>query len=345
VKSADQNGRSAPTLEEVAALAGVSRATASRVINGAHRASPEAVAAVNEAIKKLDYVPNRAARALASRQTHAIALIVPEEADRFFGDPFFASIVGGITSRIQPTDYVLNLIIGASDMNRKTARYLAGGNVDGALVVSQHGSNALLEMLPENVPVVFGGQPLDDPNERAYYVDVDNVAGARTAVQHLVKLGRKRIATITGPMDMHASRDRLTGWQQVLSEAGLELLPIEHGDFTGGSGAAAMRRILEHTPDLDAVFVASDLMAAGAVTVLRERGFKVPDDVAVMGYDNSPVSVRGDIKLSTIAQPSAQMGREMVDMLLGLLGGKQPPARGRILETSLILRDSAPAAD
>lgn len=337
----EPGARSAPTLEEVAALAGVSRATASRVINGAKRASPEAVAAVNQAILQLDYVPNRAARALASRHTDAIALLVPEESDRFFGDPFFASIVGGITSRITPTDYVLNLIIGSTDPNRKTERYLAGGNVDGALVVSQHGANALLDLLPDTVPVVFGGQPLEDDHARAYYVDVDNVLGARTAVEHLVSLGRRRIATIAGPMDMHASQDRLEGWRQVLAEHGLEQLPFEQGDFTGGGGAAAMRRILERTPDLDALFAASDLMAVGAVAVLRERGYRIPQDVAVVGYDNSPVSVRGDLKLSTIAQPSAQMGREMVDMLLELLAGREPVAKSRILDTTLILRDSA----
>ncbi|MBC7724564.1 MAG: LacI family DNA-binding transcriptional regulator, partial [Burkholderiaceae bacterium] len=179
--------RAAPTLEAVAAAAGVSRSTVSRVVNGSPLVRPGVVDAVNAAIERLDYVPNRAARSLASRQTMAIALIVPEEAARFFGDPFFASIVQGITSALESSDYVLNLQLASrTSTSPKTKRYLLGGNVDGAIVVSHHSDNQFFSELEGTIPVIFGGRPFHPEQHSNYFVDVDNAAGAALATEHLM---------------------------------------------------------------------------------------------------------------------------------------------------------------
>ena len=333
--------RGQPTLEMVAAVSGVSRSTVSRVVNRSPNVRPEVVAAVQRAIEELNYVPNRAARSLAGRHTYAIALLVPEDASRFFGDPYFASIVQGITGALEASDYVLNLLVARDGPGGKTMRYLQGGNVDGALVVSHHSSNTDLREINASLPVVFGGRPAVADIGPCYSVDVDNVGGARLATRHLVALGRRRIATVTGPLDMPAAVDRLAGWQQVLQEAGRPVDAAVAGDFTTAGGAAAMHELLARVPDLDAVFVANDLMARGALTVLTERGLDVPGDVALIGYDDSAAATSGSLPLSTVSQPSISMGARMTEMLLELLEGTEPENRACVLQTRLVLRATA----
>lgn len=333
--------RHLPTLEGVAAVAGVSRSTVSRVVNGSPKVSPDVVTAVKKAIDELNYVPNRAARSLASAQTYAIALIVPEDTTRFFGDPYFASIVKGITGRLESSDYILNLLVASSDPHHKTRRYLQGGNVDGALVVSHHAGDRDLVTLDRSLPVVFGGRPTHPDLTDSLYVDVDNLHGAIAATRHLVETGRRRIGTIAGPADMPAAIDRFAGWRKVMTQAGLGLDAVAHGDFTIDSGTVAMRRLITAHPQLDGVFVASDLMARGALIALAEHGRSVPGDVAVVGYDDSPAATTGGVALTTVRQPSEEMGRQMAQLLLDVLAGRTPTTTARLLPTHLVVRDSA----
>lgn len=329
---------SAATIEEVAAAAGVSRSTVSRVVNGSTAVSPSALESVKRAIAQLNYVPNRAARSLASRQTHAIALVVPEDTTRFFGDPFFAAIVSGINARISRSDYVLNLFIASDDPGDKTTSYVRSGSVDGAIIVSHHTSDLFIDRIAAAVPVVYGGRPVRE-RERDYYVDVDNVRGGREATRFLIEQGRRRIATITGPRTMPAGIDRLTGFDQALAEAGLETLAVEDGNFTADGGAAAMTRILEAGVRPDGLFIASDLMARGALAVLGRAGIRVPDDLAIVGFDDSPVATSVTPALTTMRQPSLAQGEKMADVLLDLLAGRDPD-HVTVLETELVVRDS-----
>ena len=270
----------------------------SRVVNGSTAVSPEALESVKRAIEELSYVPNRAARSLASRQTHAIALIVPEDTTRFFGDPFFASIVAGITGALRGSDYLLNLLIASDDPGDKMTSFVRNGGVDGALIVSHHTSDAFIDRVADAVPVVWGGRPVRI-REGDYVVDVDNVAGARTATRHLIETGRTRIATISGPMTMVSSVDRVQGFRGALADAGLSPFAEEAGDYSEASGADAARRILaEGRPD--AIFVASDLMARGALTALRSAGIRVPEDVALVGFDDSSVALSTEPQLTTM---------------------------------------------
>ncbi|MGH3690325.1 MAG: LacI family DNA-binding transcriptional regulator [Microbacterium sp.] len=326
------------TIEEVASTAGVSRSTVSRVVNGSTAVSPEALAAVRAAIDELNYVPNRAARSLASRQTHAIALIVPEDTTRFFGDPFFAAIVAGITGALGGSDYLLNLLIASDDPGDKMTSFVRNGGVDGALIVSHHTSDAFVDRIADAVPVVFGGRPVRR-HEGDYVVDVDNVAGAKNATQRLIDIGRTRIATITGPLTMVASEDRVQGFRAALEDSGLAPYAEEEGDYTEASGAEAARRLLDGGRP-DAIFVASDLMARGALTALRSAGVRVPEDIALVGFDDSSVAVTTDPQLTTMRQPMYAQGEAMARVLLSRLAGEDPPTT-TILPTELVIRASA----
>ncbi|AXL11058.1 LacI family transcriptional regulator [Microbacterium foliorum] len=326
------------TIEEVASTAGVSRSTVSRVVNGSTAVSPEALLAVQRAIQELSYVPNRAARSLASKQTHAIALIVPEDTTRFFGDPFFAAIVAGITGALRGSDYLLNLLIASDDPGDKMTSFVRNGGVDGALIVSHHTSDAFIERVADAVPVVWGGRPVR-LREGDYVVDVDNVAGARVATTHLIDTGRTRIATISGPITMVSSADRVQGFRSALADAGLVPFAEEAGDYSEASGAEAARRILA-VGRPDAIFVASDLMARGALTALRAAGIRVPDDVALVGFDDSSVAISTDPPLTTMRQPMYAQGEAMAGVLLSRLAGSDP-THTTILPTELVVRASS----
>jgi len=330
----------APTLEMVAARAGVSRATVSRVVNGSPKVSPDVVSAVQAAIADLNYVPNRAARSLASRRTQSIALIVPESAARVFDDPFFASVVQGVALALASTDYTLTMLIESELDPDKTRRYLLGGNVDGALIVSHHTGDHSFAQLSGSLPLVFGGRPLNPAESSGFTVDVDNEHGASLGTGHLVERGARRIGTIAGPQDMPPGVDRLRGWRTTLTEAGLATDLVESGDFTAASGAAAMRRLLERDPAVDGVFAANDQMAMGALLALAEAGRRVPDDVAVVGFDDDRYAATTVPALTTVRQPSSKMGAEMALKLVALIEGK-PVEPETILPTELVVRASA----
>ncbi|HEX6499762.1 MAG TPA: LacI family DNA-binding transcriptional regulator [Micromonosporaceae bacterium] len=335
-----------PTLDEVAARAGVGRGTVSRVVNGSPQVSAEARAAVEKAIAELGYVPNRAARALVTQRTDAVALVVSEPDDRVFGEPFFAGIVRGISAVLNESPLHLWLAMASSTAERRRVEHhLTGQHVDGVLLLSGHGGDTLPDLLAERgLPTVLGGRPLaSNAAGSASFVDVDNVGGARLAVSHLAALGRRTIATIAGPLDMRAGVDRLTGYREALRAANLpgDDRLVVAGDFGEESGARAMGTLLDRVPDLDAVFVASDLMAAGALRVLRSRGRRVPQDVAVVGFDDSTVARHTDPPLTTVHQPVEEMGRRMARLLLARIAG-DPDARSEVvLDTHLVVRASA----
>ncbi|MFI6272188.1 LacI family DNA-binding transcriptional regulator [Micromonospora zamorensis] len=336
-----------PTLDAVAARAGVGRGTVSRVVNGSPQVSPEARAAVQQAIAELGYVPNRAARALVTQRTDSVALVVSESGERVFTEPFFASIVRGISSALLETPMQLWLAMAQSPVEReRVEHHLTNQHVDGVLLLSLHDSDPLPTLLEERgLPAVLGGRParmLQPGAQPAWFVDVDNVGGARQAVEYLTGLGRRRIGTIAGPQDMGAGLARLAGYTEaVKATGGVNPDLIAYGDFSEGSGAAAMRRLLDSCPDLDAVFVASDLMAFGALRTLREAGRRVPEDVAVVGFDDATIAQQAEPPLTTVFQPVEEMGRQMARLLVARIRGEDLPAPHILLDTQLIHRASA----
>ncbi|MEU7701101.1 LacI family DNA-binding transcriptional regulator [Streptomyces sp. NPDC015492] len=341
--SGRQTGR--PTLEEVAARAGVGRGTVSRVINGSPRVSAQAKAAVERAVAELGYVPNRAARALAGSRTDAVALVIPETEARLFAEPYFLDIIRGVSSELADADKQLLLTLIRSEQERQRfEQYLAAQRVDGVLLVSVHAADPLPDQVRAlGLPAVLNGRRTED--EPVAFVDSDNTGAGRAAVAHLAGRGRRAIATITGPLDMYVARCRLDGYREGLAEAGLDAGEelVATGDFTEEGGRQAMRLLLERRPDLDAVFAASDVMAAGARGVLREAGRRVPEDVALVGVDDSAVARHMDPPLTSVRQPIEEMGRTMARLLLQEIAEPGEPAEQprRMLPTELVVRASS----
>jgi DNA-binding LacI/PurR family transcriptional regulator len=332
-----------PTLEEVAAHAGVGRGTVSRVVNNAAGVKESTRRAVQQAIAELGYVPNLAARSLAGRGADAVALVMTEPDWRMFAEPFFSEIVTSLGDALTDTGMQLLLTLVRSDTERRRfLEYARGGRVDGALLMSVHADDPLPDMLAAaRLPTVLLGRRSAD--EHVSYVDADNVGGARSAVAHLLESGRRTIATITGPLDMYVAQCRLRGYRDALAQAGLEARPswVVEGDFTEESGRRAMARLIERHPEIDGVLAASDTTAAGALEALRAAGRRVPEDVAVIGFDDFPLAERTQPRLTTVRQPLEEIGRAMVRLLLEELEESSVAWRHVILRTELVLRDSA----
>jgi DNA-binding LacI/PurR family transcriptional regulator len=334
VSSADR-----PTLEDVAAYAGVSRSTASRALNEESYVSPRAREAVLAAASDLGYSPNQAARSLVTKRTGAVALILSEPESKVLDDPYFLTVMrAAFRSLADHGAQMLVMFVDTRDDIPRTTKFLEGGHVDGALVFAPHAGDPLptaLRLL--RVPVVFGDRAA---GKGLYTVDYDNVGGAELAVRHLVSRGCRKIVTVCGPQDHPAGRDRLRGWQNALGLDSPDGL-CESGDFTQAGGEAAMTRLLDRHPDLDAVFAASDPMAAGALRALRAHGRKVPAEVAVVGFDDNPsIAPALTPPLTSVHQDPAEQVRQMILTLQELVAGETPPKR-KVLPVSLTVRESA----
>nr|WSY49906.1 LacI family transcriptional regulator [Streptomyces sp. NBC_00886] len=331
--------RRPPTLDEVALRAGVSVGTVSRVINNRRHVSQKARQAVESAVAELGYVPNVAARSLASQRRGAVVLAISSDDPALFANLFFAEVITGVNAVIEETDLELLLVLAASERGRaRLTRILQSRGADGVMLLALRENDPLAKVAEAgNVPVVHGGRPLD--RAPRWYVDADNRGGAREAVEYLISTGRRAIATVTGPLDMHAGVSRYLGFREAVALAGLKDHRVAHADFSEAGGAAATARLLDEHPDLDAVFVASDAMAAGALRVLRERGRAVPEDVAVIGFNDILTARHTQPALTTIRQPIVALGSEMTRMLVRILGGEEPTPL--ILPTELVIRESA----
>jgi DNA-binding LacI/PurR family transcriptional regulator len=325
-------------MDDVAAVAGVSRGTVSRVLNGGHYVSGPAHEAVQRAIRKTGYVINQHARSLVTQRSNSVAFILSEPQDRLFEDPNFNTLLHGCTQVLAEHDITLLLTIAGTNADRKrVSRYLTGGHVDGALLVSTHADNPLMDELKgRELPVVSCGKPLGHEREVSY-VAADDRDGARQMVEYLQSRGHRTIGIITGPLDTPGGVERLAGYRDVLGDGDPRL--VVTGDYTQAAGEHAMERLLQQAPDLDAVFVSSDLMAAGAIAALQRAGRRVPEDVAVGGFDDSKIATASTPRLTTIRLPWARQSAEMVRLLLSRLNGE--PHSAVILPTELVIRDSA----
>ncbi|MFF9342698.1 MULTISPECIES: LacI family DNA-binding transcriptional regulator [unclassified Streptomyces] len=342
---AEQTTGARPTLEAVAARAGVSRATVSRVVNGGAGVRAPLADKVREAVEELGYVPNLAARTLVTRRNGAVAVVIAEPEFRIFSDPFFQEQVRGISRELTAHDSQLVLLwVESPGDHDRIARYLGGGHVDGALAFSLHDEDELAAVLRRaKIPTVLGGRPTDGIGPDMPYVDCDNRGGAREAVRLLVGRGCRAVAHLAGPRDQTSAVDRADGYRDALGDPDPAL--FGHGDFTAESGARAMAELLDRRPDVDGVFAANDLMASGALRVLRERGLRVPEDVAVVGFDDvASIAERTEPALTTVRQDIEGMGRLMVRLLMRLLndhGSGAPAPDPLITPTTLVRRASA----
>ena len=335
----------ARTLDEVAKYAGVSRSTVSRVINNHPNVSPATRARVEAAIEKCSYRPHAVARSLATNRTNILGMVVPESITKLFTDPYFPLMLRGATEACNRRGYhlILSLFTGSVESSVMHDRVARSGYLDGVIAANASLDDKLIPSLfEEGVPFVNIGR---HPDDRVNYVDVDNTGGARMATEHLIRLGHKRIATISGPLDMTPSQDRLDGFREVMNTYRLSVSDelIAEGDFTEAGGRAAMTQLLGAGPT--AVFAASDSMAIGAIKAVRAAEMRVPEDVAVVGFDDIPSALTIEPELTTVRQPIERIGQLAVETLVSVIEGearegRRPSTQRFVLPTELVVRDT-----
>jgi LacI family transcriptional regulator len=328
------------TIRQIAKLAGVSRSTASRVLNNHPNVSPELREQVRKVISETGYEPDPIARSLSSRRSNIIGLVIPLAIRSLFEDPFFPRLMQGISQGCNSHDYTLSLFLFHSEEEERKLHHRISHNrlLDGVIVTATRTGDPLIPQLIGNrIPFVVHGRH-EDP--QVSFVEVDNEMGAFTAVSHLVRLGRQRIALITGPSASLAAEDRKSGYLKALLERRVSVDEdlIIHSDFTENSSYEAMQRLLLHKPD--AVFVASDTMALGALRALRKAGKRVPHDVALVGFDDMPQASTANPPLTTVRQPIRRAGVLAVETLIDILENGAELPRRIILPTELVIRAS-----
>ena len=339
--ASDTTRRRSATIHDVAAAAGLSRGTVSRVINGERYVSEEARVAVEAAIREVGYAPNTAARNLKTKRSHAVGLIVHEPHALFLEDPNIGAILLGTNAALSEADYQLvSLVVDSSRDSDRVAEYLRGGFVDGVIIISAREGDPIAHAVAAmGIPAAFVGHPPDI--EGIPYVGIDNVAAARGITERLRETGRTRIGMIASALDRDSGRDRLRGFQEALGEAFDPELVVDFPLYSYDSGVQGMRALLERAPDLDGLFAASDAVAAGAMDVLRDAGRSVPGDIGVVGFDDSAWAMRCQPRLSTVRQPAGELGRMAAQRVLDQLRGTDVSTSGTMLDTVITWRDSA----
>ncbi len=329
------------TIFDVAAEANVSRGTVSRVLNGEPYVSAAARVAIEEAIAKVGYVRNMAARNLVTQRTRAIALIVHEPHSVFLEDPNIGAILLGTNDRLSEAEYQLVcLIIGSERDSARVADYLRGGLVDAAIIVSAREHDPIAAAISQiGLPAVFIGHPSIQPD--LLWVGIDNRTAARDVTARLLATGRTRVGMIAAALDRDSGADRLAGFKDALGDRFDPALVVDYPLYSRSNGVAGMRELLSRAPDIDGVFASADPIAAGAMDVLKEAGRRIPHDVGIVGFDDSDWALRCDPLLSTVRQPADLLGRRAASVVLDLLDGVQPSNADSILPTEIVWRDSA----
>jgi LacI family transcriptional regulator len=327
-------------LEDIGRMAGVSRSTVSRVVNGETSVRPEVRERVEAVIRETGYSPNAAARSLVSNRTGVIGLVIPSRVHSLFEDPYFARLIQGITLGSNQAGVTLSLFVAQTEDDERELypRVVESGFLDGVIITATRmGDPLVARMASRQIPLVMVGRP--DLAEVSY-VDVDNRDGARQVARHLVGIGASRIGMIGAPTNTTAGTDRLDGFVAELGEHGRELEPelLVEGDFSEPSGHAAMHALVER--GVDAVFAASDTMALGALRAARDLGVDVPGDVAVVGFDGFGASERSLPPLTTIEQPVSDTAGRAVELLLELVAGAQSSPTSVVLPVQLVERES-----
>ena len=336
------------TLEDIARLCNVSRSTVSRVINNHPNVSDPIRERVQRVIRETDFHPNEAARTLASQRSWVIGLVLPRTIAALFTDPYYSRIIQGVAQGCNQSNYTLALFLIATreDEEKIYPRISRKGLLDGVIIQASNVGDSLADRLARSdMPLLMAGRPFR--TDIVSSIDINNVAASGVAVQHLVDLGYKRIATITGLPQHTSGIDRIEGYRKTLIENGLPVDErlIAEGDFTEEGGYLAMKKLLAMQPHPDAVFAASDTTAAGAMRATREASLRIPQDIAFVGFDDLlPISPRVTPQLTTIRQPIVRFGTRAVELLIERIENGSLPVRREIMETQLIVRDSCGAS-
>jgi LacI family transcriptional regulator len=328
------------TIRDVAKLSGVSVATVSRFINKSGYVNTETEEKIKESIKKLNYTPNSLARALASKKTDTIALIIPD-----ITNPFFPELARAVEDTAKSLGYTL--ILGNSDSEGanelKYIEILKNRYVDGIIFAShQLRPSEVHELLQMSIPILTLDRAVDSGLENLPSISVNNYMGAVMGVEHLISIGCKNIAHISGPYHLRTSLERLRGYTDSLKNSMLfNASFVVQGDFTVESGLQATRQLMAENPEIDGIFAANDLMAIGALKALIRLGKKVPDDVALLGFDGIQMTQVMEPEISTVAQPIYEMGALAVRQLVSLIDKREIGKQVEELQGQLIQRASS----
>jgi DNA-binding LacI/PurR family transcriptional regulator len=313
--------KSVRTIADIAKLAGVSKSTVSRALNDSPLISEKMKAKIRALAREHNFQINAPARRLSMRQSRTIAFVTHAyHKDFSVADLFGLEIMGGISSGLASREYDL-LVIHVDPNDTKWAhQYYDTGRVDGFILMTSTRKQAHVKALLElGAPFIIWGVP--QPKQKYCSVSGDNFAGGKLATEHLISLGRQRIAFLGGPSYEIEVQHRLAGYEEAINEAGGEIDSdlIEHGDFSNTSGAEAMKRLLKKAPEVDAVFINSDLMAIAAMDAIREEGRRVPEDIAVVGYDDLSISEHSNPPLTTVRQNIPLAGKLLAHNLIEFL--------------------------
>jgi LacI family transcriptional regulator len=327
------------TLERVAERAGVSPSTVSRILNGTAVVSAEKRAAVDEAVAKLGFVPNPVARGLAGGRTLSIGVV-----SQAIDSPFYGAALRGIEIELDAAGYSPLFMSGhwRADEEARCIDVLKSRRVDGLIVLTGRLADSALRSVARSLPVVVTGRHLKAGNLLS--MDFDNREGARQAAQHLIELGHRRIAFISGDPEHPDAIDRLQGYRSAIEAAGLRFDPalVLAGNFTEHSGLLAVERLLDSRTRFSAMLAANDQMAFGAALGLHRRGRRVPDDVSLVGFDDVAGSLYMVPPLTTVHNPIQEIGQLAARAMLGLLAGERPAIE--VPAPRLIVRESTRAA-
>ena len=311
------------TLEMVAQAAGVSPSTVSRILNGTAVVSDDKKLAVDEAIARLNFVPNPVARGLAGGRTLSIGVVT-----QAIDSPFYGGALRGIEDELSRAGYSPLFVSGQWNAahEARCIETLRARRVDGIIVLTGRLSDAALGVHAQSLPVVVTGRNLKLPG--LYTLNFDNFEGGRLATHHLLSLGHRRIAFIAGDTRHPDAKERLRGYRAALEAAGQAFDPklVMPGQYTEDSGCLAVERLLDSREPFTAIFAANDQMAFGATLALHRRGLRVPHDVSLVGFDDLASAVYNIPPLSTVHHPIYELGQLAATTMLQLLAGEKPTA-------------------
>lgn len=332
--------RKRATVHDVAVEAGVSRGTVSRVVNGERYVSAEAREAIEAAIEKVGYVPNTAARNLVMQRTQAVGFVVHEPHSLFVDDPNIGNILLGANEALSQADHQLVCLVVDSERDTdRITRYLSGGFVDGVIMVSARQNDPITRVIEKlGLPATFVGHPPD--LRELPFVGIDNRTASADITRELIDAGRRRIGMIAAALDRDSGSDRLAGFRDALGDRFDERLVAEVPLYSHQDGFAGMSELLRREPRIDGVFAASDAVAAGALEALRAASRTVPEDVSIVGFDDSSWALRCHPALTTVHQPAAAVGQRAAEVLLAQLRGETISPVGSFVPTSIVRRGS-----
>lgn len=331
------------TIKDVAVLAGVSPSTVSRVISNHPRISEQTKRRVREAMEELGYHPNVLARSLVKQSADAIGVLIPSSTEEFFMNPFFPELLRGITDVVRREG--LDLLLSTSDSGKEDVTSLTqmilGKRIDGVILLSSRMHDPLMKVLQKNpFPATLLGRPEDETN--ISWVNNDNIEASYQATRHLLALGHRRIGFLCGDESLTVTQDRLLGYQNALEEAGI---PIDRqiiyiSKFLEQGGYLGMMRLLANPSRPSGVVASDDLLAFGAMRAAGELGYRIPEDLAVVGFNNVRMAEIANPPLTSVDVHIYELGTSVAELLVEQMRNSERKQKTKILSTDLVIRKS-----